>query len=53
MIDAEMYGITFSEKMAMRCTAPPENMLNMPRMPAECVLNSAANCWESMPGIGI
>ena len=33
MIEAEMYGITFSEKTAMRCTAPPENMLNMPRMP--------------------
>ncbi len=33
MIEAEMYGVTFSENTAMRCTAPPENMLNMPRMP--------------------
>ena len=33
MIDAEMYGMTFSAKMAMRSTAPPENVFHIPRMP--------------------
>ena len=33
MIDAEIYGMMLSAKIAMRPTAPPENMLNMPRMP--------------------
>ena len=33
-----MYGMMFSAKIAMRSTAPPENMLNMPRMPFGCVL---------------
>ncbi len=37
----------------MRCTAPPENMLNMPRMPAEWVLKASAKALESMPGIGM
>ncbi len=37
----------------MCCTAPPENMLNMPRMPAEWVSNAFANAWESIPGIGM
>ena len=33
MIEAEIYGMMFSAKIAMRCTAPPENMLNRPSTP--------------------
>ena len=36
MIEAEMYGMMFSAKIAMRWMPPPENMLNMPRMPPAC-----------------
>jgi len=35
MIDAEMYGMILSAKMVIRPSAPPENMLNMPRMPPD------------------
>ena len=33
IMDAEIYGIMFSAKIVMRCKAPPENMLNIPRIP--------------------
>ena len=33
-----MYGMMFSAKIAMRWMPPPENMLNMPRMPPAWVL---------------
>jgi hypothetical protein len=36
MIEAEMYGITPSAKIDRRCSAPPENMLNMSRMVPLC-----------------
>ena len=36
MIDAEMYGITFSANRLKRCSAPPENMLNMSTMVPFC-----------------
>ncbi len=36
-----MYGMTFSEKIAIRCTEPPENMSNQPRIPPDLLLNSA------------
>ncbi len=39
-----MYGMMFSAKMAMRWMPPPENMLNMPRMPPACVLEDLLPC---------
>ena len=36
----------------MRCTAPPENMLNMPRMPLDWPLKAWAKAWMLMPGDG-
>ena len=42
MIDAEMYGMMFSAKIAMRWMPPPANMLNMPRMPPACDLNTCS-----------
>ena len=38
-----MYGITLSAKMLNRCSAPPENMLNMPSSVPCCVEKNAAN----------
>jgi hypothetical protein len=35
MMEAEMYGMMPSAKIAMRSTAPPANMLNMPMMPPD------------------
>ena len=34
MIDADMYGMIPKAKIVKRESAPPENMLNMPRMPS-------------------
>ena len=42
-----------SAKIAMRCTAPPENMLNMPSTPPLCELNAWANASGLMPGSGM
>ena len=53
MIDAEMYGMILSAKMAMRPTAPPENMLNMPRMPVWFWRNTSASACGLTPGMGI
>ena len=53
MIDAEMYGMMFSAKIAMRSTAPPANMLNMPRMPDDCCSNTALKASMLMPGSGM
>ena len=47
MIEAEMYGMMLSAKIAMRWMPPPENMLNMPRMPPAWVLE------DLLPGGGI
>ena len=33
MIDAEMYGMIPSAKIVNLESAPPENMLNMPKIP--------------------
>ena len=41
MIDAEMYGMIPSAKIVK--SAPPENMLNMPRMPPAWLWNSFAS----------
>jgi hypothetical protein len=45
--------MTFSAKIAIRSTAPPENMLNMPRMPWDLFLEGAGERSGSMPGIGM
>ena len=42
-----------SAKIAMRSTAPPANMLNMPRMPEDCCLKASAKATGLMPGIGM
>ena len=38
-----MYGMMPSAKIEKRDSAPPENMLNMSRMPPRCCLNSSAS----------
>jgi len=48
-----MYGMMFRAKIAIRWMPPPENMLNMPRMPPDWVLNSCAQAFGSMPGSGM
>ena len=53
MIDAEMYGMMLRAKIAMRPTAPPENMSNMPSRPDCCWRNTSAKACGLMPGIGI
>ena len=53
MIEAEMYGMMFSAKIAMRWMPPPENMLNMPRMPPAWVRKIWSQAAGSMPGSGI
>jgi hypothetical protein len=50
MIDAEIYGMIPSAKIVKRDSAPPENMLNMPRMPPCCELNRSARTLGSIPG---
>ena len=42
-----------SAKMVKRDSAPPENMLNMSRMPPRCERNSSASCSGSIPGTGM
>ena len=42
-----------SAKIAMRSTAPPANMLNMPRMPDDWALKDSAKAAGLMPGIGM
>ena len=53
MIEAEMYGMMLSAKIAIRWMPPPENMLNMPRMPPAWVLKICCQAAGSMPGSGI
>ena len=45
-----MYGMIPRAKMVKRDSAPPENMLNMPRMPPCWPWNSSASTFGSMPG---
>ena len=53
MIEAEIYGMTASAKIAMRPTAPPENMLNRPMMPWLEVLKARAYSAGFSPGTGM
>ena len=43
MIDEEMYGMIPNANTVNRDSAPPENMLNMPRMPPAWLWNSFAS----------
>jgi hypothetical protein len=53
IIDAEIYGMMPSAKIAMRSTAPPANMLNMPRMPWDCCSNAWLKACRLIPGSGM
>ena len=53
MIEAEMYGMMPSAKIVKRDSAPPENMLNMSRMPPRFCWKSFASSFGSMPGTGM
>ena len=53
MIDAEMYGITFSANRLKRSSAPPENMLNMSTMVPFCVSISCSIASGLTPGTGM
>ena len=48
-----MYGMMFSANTAMRCTAPPENMLNMSSTPCFWPWNDGLERAGSMPGSGM
>ena len=52
-MDAEIYGIILRAKIVIRSNAPPENILNIPKMPFECLANISASTRESIPGSGI
>ena len=53
MMEAEMYGIMLSAKMVIRSKAPPENILNIPKIPPELRLNISAKTAALIPGRGI
>ena len=53
MIEAEMYGMTPIVKMDMRSSAPPENVLTMPKMVWALSLKNPATAPGSMPGTGM
>ena len=53
MIDAEMYGMTFSANRLKRCSAPPENMLNMSTMVPFCASISCSIASGFTPGTGM
>ncbi len=53
MIDAEMYGITPIAKMERRDSAPPENMLTIPRIVFDWSSKKRATAAGSMPGTGM
>ena len=48
-----MYGITPSAKIDSRCSAPPENMLNMLRIVPCCSWKKRDSATGSMPGTGM
>ncbi len=53
MMEAEMYGMMFRAKIAIRWMPPPENMLNMPRKPPAWVWKICSQAAGSMPGSGM
>ena len=53
IIEAEIYGMIPNAKILKRSNAPPENMLNMPKMVLLCSSKNLAIAAGSMPGVGI
>ena len=53
MIDDEMYGMIPSAKIVKRDSAPPENMLNMPKMLPPLSRKKSASTFGSIPGTGM
>ena len=53
MMDAEMYGMIPRAKIEKRESAPPENMLNRPRIPPWFWRNKSASASGLMPGTGM
>ncbi len=53
MIDAEMYGMMLSAKIAIRWTAPPENMLKSSSTPCLWPVKEASKAAGSIPGSGM
>src|SRR5690606_21391049 len=53
MIDAEMYGMMPNANRLNLDSAPPENILNIPRIPSDWDSNSFANTSGSIPGTGM
>jgi hypothetical protein len=53
IIDAEMYGIIPRARMDIRSNAPPENMLNKPRIVPWFALKRFSSAALLMPGTGI
>ncbi len=53
MIEAEMYGMMPSAKIEKRDSAPPENMLNMSRIPPRLCWKSRESSFGSIPGTGM
>ncbi len=53
IIDADMYGMIPKAKTVNRLNAPPENILNIPRMPPLCESKSFLSSIGSIPGTGI
>jgi hypothetical protein len=53
MIEAEMYGMMLSAKIAIRSMAPPENMLNSPSTPPDWLAKLCRSASGSMPGSGM
>ena len=49
MIDAEMYGMIFSAKIVILANAPPDNILNMSRIPPACCWKISCRMDGSMP----
>ena len=52
-MEAEIYGNMLSAKIVIRDNAPPENMLNIPKIPPECLAKTSDNTLASIPGRGM
>ena len=52
IIDAEIYGIIPKVRIAIRCTAPPANTLNIPSKLLSLPVSRFFNASGSIPGMG-
>ena len=53
MMLALIYGMMFNANTVIRCSAPPENMLAIPRMPPAWLRIHSLMTAASTPGTGI